>query len=127
MSRFLTRPTLYPFRAADTGLWTWTVDAPLLFELGPLGSGLVIACEPGFTSDLGSVPLWARWLFNPADPQCARAYLVHDRALRDIPLGLSAQLAAAALYDALVLDGVAPWNRKLQTAGVVLGIAREEW
>lgn len=134
MSRFLSRPSIIPFKAADTGRWAWTVDDPLLFEVGPSGSGLIIEVEQGFSSDLGSIPPLLRWVFNPADPQCAPAYLVHDKVnqLTGTVMphrlnGYSSQFAAACLYEALALCDVPMWSRKLQYAGVTVGIANAEW
>lgn len=134
MGRWRTaRADLYPFRAADTGRWTWTVGGLLEWECGPIGSGWIIGIEQGFTSDLGSIPRLARFLFNPADPQCARAYLLHDKintATREaLPYwldGMSSQFAASQLYEAFAVDGVGLINRELQFYGVLMGIAFNE-
>lgn len=134
MSRFLTTPTIYPFQAADTGKWTWTVGEPLVFEVGPAASGHLITVEPGFTSDLGSIPWFARWLLNPANPRCARAYLLHDKineltshVLPHWLNGYSSQFAAACLYEALAIDGEPEFSRKAQFFGVAAWIGKREW
>lgn len=139
MTRILQRPTIYPYRAADTGRWSWAIDRELIVRIGPDGEGVELIVPATFTSDLGSIPAPLRWLFNPADPQCAVAYLVHDYVLsllaRDEPTdprppwlqNWSSQVAAGLLYELLALEGVARWSRKAQFAGVLLGIARAEW
>lgn len=132
MSRFLSNPTIYPFKAADTGRWTWAVDSPLGFEVGPRGSGLELWTVPGFYSDLGSIPWLLRSLINPADPQCARAWLMHDwcnkltgDVMPDWLDGFGSQFAAAVLYEGLKLDEVPKAKRIAQYLGVVAWIG--EW
>ena len=132
MGRFLTTPTIYPFKALDTGRWTWAIAEPLVWEVGPIGSEWFITAEAGFYSDLGSIPAWLRWMFNPADPACARPYLLHDKinAMIVIPRwidGHTSQFAASQLYEALAFEGVPMLSRVAQFAGVVVGIAKAEW
>jgi hypothetical protein len=134
MSRFLSNPTLYPFIATDTGIWTWVVGEPLIWEVGPPGSGWLITIQPGFTSDLGSIPWWSRIVFNPANPQVARAYLLHDfiNSLTRCELphwvnSYGSQFAASQFYEAMVIDNVGLLNRKIQFIAVILGIAKSEW
>lgn len=134
MSRFLSNPTIYPYRAKDTGRWAWAFDDPLGLELGRRGSGWELWTEPGFTTDLGSIPGLARIVINPADPQCARAWGMHDHCNRltqevlpNWMEGHSSQFAVGVLYECLALDEVPLWNRKLQFFAVAAGIAKAEW
>lgn len=121
--------TISPYRRADTGKWEWAVSDELAWEVGHLGSGLDITVPMGFSSDLGSIPAWLRWLFNPASAACAKAYLLHDFILlpENRAKGWSSQFAAAQLYDAMRADGVPGWSRRMQYHGVNLGIAGGEW
>lgn len=87
----------------------------------------------GFETDLGSIPAALRWIWNPGNPRCARAYILHDW-LNTLTAGqppgpgvVSSQLAAAVLYEALALDGEPLWSRRAQFLGVTLGIAAAEW
>lgn len=134
MSRFLSNPTIYPYKATDTGRWAWAVDKPLGLELGPRGSGWELWTDEGFTSDLGSIPLLIRPLINPADPQCARSWLMHDWCNRltgkVMPYwleGFSSQFAVGVLADCLALDGVPRWSRIAQYFAVSAGISEKEW
>ncbi len=119
---------LAPQRDA-AGRWQWTVTAPLVWEVGHLGSGFVITVPVGFTSDLGSIPAWLRWLFTGHDADSVKAYLLHDFILlpEHRAMGWSSQFAASQLYDAMRADDVALWSRRLQYHGVNLGIASDEW
>jgi len=125
MSRFTSHGALYPFQAADTGLWTWALADPLIWEVrdaaGTVTSEIIVPAH--FITDLGSIPWWARWLFSPADPQCAKAYVLHDFVL--MTWGPERQLEAAGLaYQAMKALGVCLWRRLLQTAAIIAGIDR---
>lgn len=123
MSRFTTHGALYPFRAADTGLWTWALAEPLVWEVRTAAGEVTdeIIVPTNFLTDLGSIPWWGRWLFNPADPQCAKAYVLHDWVLA--LWGPERQLeAAGVMREALAALGVSEGRRKLQVLGVVAGI-----
>ena len=121
--------TLAPYQRADTDAWEWAVSAPLVWEVGHLGSDFQITVPMGFSTDLGSVPAWLRWLFSGHDPQCVKAYVLHDFILlpQNRARGWSSQFAAAQLIDAMRVDGVPRWSRRLQYHGINLGIAQGEW
>lgn len=125
MSQFTTHASVYAFKAADTGQWTWAVNDPLIWEVRDAEGNVTdtIVAEQGFYTDLGTHPWWIRWLLNPADPQCVAAFILHDRAL---PLwGPERQLEAAGLaYQAMKALDVARWRRKLLVAGIIAGIDR---
>lgn len=117
-----------PYRRADTGKWEWAVSRPLVWEVGHEGSGFLITVKEGFSTDLGSIPRWLRWLFSGHDPQCVKAYVLHDFILlpENRARGWSSQFAASQLCDAMRADGVPAWSRRLQYHGVSLGIALSE-
>lgn len=138
MSHFLQSQQLniHPFKD-DAGKWWWAVSSDFAYVLGGdpavYDEQYVLFVVPqGFLTDLGSIPWYVRWLFNPAASECARAYVLHDyvnslTAQRPPGMGVwSSQVAAAMLYEALAFDGVPYWSRLVQTLGVFLGIAKGE-
>jgi hypothetical protein len=96
----------------------WALAAPLPFEAGKKGSGLLITVPAGFTSDLATIPRFARWWLNPADARFAKAAILHDYLLSQ---GYSPAFAAAVFYEALLADGVEPWRAKVMGLAVVCG------
>ena len=93
----------------------WRLAAPLAWDIGKKGSGLTFVVPAGFASDLASVPWYARWLFNPADPRFAKASILHDAMLADP--NFSRLTAAAEFAQALAADEVRVWRC------VVMGLA----
>ena len=63
-------------------------------------AGLEVVIEPGFLSDLGSIPALARSWLSPNDPW-AQAYVVHDK-LYELQI-VSRKTADLILWDALGL------------------------
>jgi hypothetical protein len=133
MSAFLqdTPLTIAAWRREDrTPIWVTSEE--FSFRLGD-ETGPVFTVARGFETDLGSIPAVLRVIWNPSNPRCARAYVLHDwiNKLTDHrPPGAgvwTSQLAAAVLYEALALAGEPLWSRKAQYLGVVLGIAKSEW
>lgn len=125
MTRFTTSGAVYPFRAADTGLWTWALAEPLVWEVrdasGAVTGEIVVPVD--FLTDLGSIPPPLRWLFNPADPQSAKAYILHDWCLAR--WGPDRQVeAVGVMHEALRALDVPQWSRRLQVAGVLAGVDR---
>lgn len=90
------------------GRWEWQLAAPLRWEVGKVGSGLFVELPAGFTTDLASIPAWARWIFNPDDPCTAKAACVHDYLLS---LKYGQQMAVGEFYAALMADEVSRWRR----------------
>lgn len=138
MSRFLfdARLEIAVFVDPTDGRRKWVTSRNLGFVYGDettVASYATFIVPPGFETDLGTIPWWARWLFNPSDPAVARCYVLHDyinKLTQSRPPGpgvWSSQAAAAVLYEAMALDGVSLWRRKIQFLGVVLGIAKSEW
>jgi len=133
MSHFLAdeRLEIGVYTDPTTGKKTWVTSRPYGFVLGDLG-GYLFVVDEYFETDLGSIPRWLRWLFNPSDPRYVRAYVTHDyvnslTAKRPPGPGVwSSIVAAALLYDALRLDGAAIWPASILTAGVFVGIAKAE-
>lgn len=136
MGRFMKdkNTVIMPFKD-EKGKWWWATSGEITWHAGPIGwMGWDITIPQGFLTDLGSVPAAVRWLFHPADPQAAAAYVLHDyinkltqESLPDWSVNFSSQFAAAVLYEALAANGVPLWSRKAQYLGVVLGIAKNEW
>ena len=136
MSTFIQQQQLniHPFKDENGKYW-WAVSSDFGFILGAdqeFCDGVLFIVPQGFLTDLGSIPAWMRWLFNPAASECARAYVLHDylnRLTAGQPPGpgvWSSQIAASVLYEALAFDGVPFWSRLVQTLGVFLGIAKAE-
>lgn len=117
------------FKDPTTGRTTWVTSRSYGFVLG---DAVPFVIAEAFETDLGSIPRWLRWLFNPADPRYARAFVTHDwfnRLTAGRPPGpgvWSSQVACAVLYEALRLDGAAVLSSFILTAGVFLGIAKAE-
>lgn len=124
MSAFTGSCAVYPFLAADTGKWAWALSEPLVWEVrGPTGS-FDIVVPAGFLSDLGSIPWFGRIFINPADPQLAKAFVLHDYILE--AFGPEKQpFAASQLYEALRALGCSELKRKLISAAVLAAI--DDW
>jgi hypothetical protein len=95
----------------------WALAAPLPFEAGKKGSGLLITVPAGFTTDLASIPRFARWWLNPADARFAKAAIIHDYLLSQ---GYSKAFAAAVFYEALLADGVSRSKAHLMFKAVLI-------
>lgn len=117
------------FTDPTTGKKTWVTSRRFGFVYC---TSEYVEVEAYFETDLGSIPWWLRWLFNPADPRYARAFVTHDRwnkltAERPPGPGVpSSQAGCGVLYDALRLDGASVLAAVVLTAGVFLGIAKAE-
>lgn len=124
MSNFTGSGAVYPFRAADTGRWEWVLAENLIWEVRGPEAMFTIVIPAGFLTDLGSIPWYGRWLINPADPQLAKAFILHDHILR--AFGPEKQpFAASQLYEALRALDAPRWKRKLITVAVIVGI--DDW
>ncbi|SFV31377.1 Protein of unknown function [Devosia crocina] len=124
MSLFTGSGAVYPFQAADTGEWSWVLAEDLAWEVRGPEATFTITVPAFFQTDLGSVPPLARWLINPADPQLAKAFVLHDYILQ--AFGPQKQpFAASQLYEALRALRAQRWKSKTITAAVVLGI--DDW
>ena len=126
MSQFTSSGAVYPFLAADTGQWTWALAEPLTWEVrdafGFVTDTIIVPAH--FLTDLGSIPALARPLFSPADPQCAKAYILHDWLLS--LWGSERQLeAAGVMHQALRALGVSGWRRNSQVLAVIAAI--DKW
>jgi hypothetical protein len=58
------------------------LTAPLHWEIGKLGSGVVYTVPKGFKFDV-SIPKWLQWLLDPRDRRYLIAGAVHDSMLID--------------------------------------------
>jgi hypothetical protein len=85
----------------------YLVTGALSWELGFVGSGLVVTVLPGKTFDV-SIPRGLRWFFDPHDPSFLKAAALHDDLLR---LGWDRITAGAVFHEALKADGVKRWRR----------------
>ncbi len=135
MSRFLhTHPLTIAAWQRDDGTPIWITSEAFTFVLGDedLDWPPSFTVPQGFETDLGSIPGILRWIWNPSNPRCARAYVLHDyiNTLTDSrppgPGVWSSAIASMILYEALALDGEPYWSRAAQAVGVFLGIAKRE-
>ena len=94
----------------------FTADRPLSWELGVLGSGLVVTVPGCFEHDV-SVPRALWWLFSPRDPTYQRAARLHDWLLAG---GWRAWDCAAVFDGALRADAVSRSRRHLMVAAVLM-------
>ena len=95
----------------------WTLLAPLAWEIGFKGSGLVWTVPDGFATDLASIPLPARLVFDRGDSRYAKAAILHDHML---DTGVDRLTAAAEFHSALRADGVPRWRRLVMFLAVAL-------
>lgn len=114
MSSF-TEP-LYLTPSADGA--TWVTTRGFSYEIGRLGSDLLIPVPAGTVTDLGTIPWWCGWLASPADPKMAAAFVLHDMLCRD--LAFSRTMADVILYEALRVLGVGRTRAALMFLGVRL-------
>lgn len=133
MSRFISNgPLTIAAWKRDDGTPIWITSEEFSFQIGD-AAGTTFTVPRGFETDLGSIPALLRFIWNPSNPRCARAYVLHDwinklTAKRPPGDGVwSSQMAAAVLYEALKLDGEGVLSAKTQATGVWLGIAKQEW
>jgi Protein of unknown function (DUF1353) len=112
MSNFTLPLTLSP----DGDLWRTERD--LNYEIGRKGSGLFICIPMGFKSDLGTIPVLARALLNPADAKCAAAFVLHDYLCSCSEF--SRTVMDAILFEALVALNTSRWKALLIHFGVSL-------
>jgi hypothetical protein len=119
MSAYTEHVSIAPF--LDGGTWKWCLTAPLPWEIGKPGSGLVVTVPDGFVTDLASIPAWARWLFNPYAPETAKAACVHDYLLS---ISWNQQAAAGEFYAAMASDNVPLARRVIYYLAVVAAIDR---
>lgn len=92
-----------------------TVD--LKWEIGTKHSGLWFVVPASYPSDGPSIPWWARWAFNPADPRYQKAARLHDWALEK---GWTAWTSTSLFYDALKADDVGRLARWAMSLAVLL-------
>lgn len=77
-----------------------------------------IEVAEGFITDLATIPRWARWYVNPADPVTATAAVVHDYLYHTRQ---RTRLEADAVFLSLLLTaGFAPWRAIVCFAAVRL-------
>lgn len=98
----------------------WRLSAPLAWEIGRESSGLVFTVPSGFTTDLATIPSFARIAFDRGDARIAKAAILHDAMLADT--GWSRATAAAEFHGALIACGVRAWRATVM-AGAVLAWA----
>lgn len=124
MSAFTEGGMIYPFRAADTGRWTWATGEPLIWQVRGISQNFTIVVPPGFYTDLGTIPWFGRIFINPADPQLVKAFILHDYILAEY--GPACQpFAASQLYESLRALDASPRLRKVIVAAVVAAI--DDW
>lgn len=72
MSRFLE-----PLDVTTEDGCIWTVNEPMDYEVGSVGSGEKITVPKGQTTDFGSVPQALWWIISPIG-RATRAFVLHD-------------------------------------------------
>jgi hypothetical protein len=87
----------------------WRLTRQLDYEVGKVGSGLMISIPAGFVTDLATVPRVFWSLFPPDDPQYSAACVLHDYLCTYH--GFNQRVADAFFLEALQLLGVPWWKR----------------
>lgn len=77
MGRFLNELKAEPIGQTSRGRALYVLTAPLQYELGPQGSGLIVEATAGTITDLASVPRVFWWWVKP-DGSHERAAVIHD-------------------------------------------------
>jgi hypothetical protein len=101
----------------------WRLNEPLVYEVGSLGSGRVIACPAGMITDGASVPQ-PFWSLLPVWGSYSRAAAVHDRLCYLLeqgtphPEALTYQAAASIFDEAMAVCGTPLAERETMTAAV---------
>jgi hypothetical protein len=111
---------------------------PLLWEVGVMGSGLIVTVPAGTVFDVSipqpkprpdewrHLPFWAirqvttkilNRVFSPHDPHYLKAAALHDEMLRR---GWARTTAGAEFHEALKADKVAIWRRLVMWLAVSL-------
>lgn len=107
MSSFTEPLILEALSSTRQGRGEFLVHKPFRYEVGHLGSGDVIEVPAGYTTDLCSVPWFAR-AFIPLSGRIAKPALLHDWLLDQ------GDARAHDVFDeAMRVAGVRPFKRRL--------------
>lgn len=118
MSSFTAPLVLEALASEREGRGEFRVYLPFSYDVGHLGSGDTITVPAGFTTDLCSVPWFAR-AFIPLAGRLAKPALLHDWLL------VRGEARAHRVFDeALAVAGVRPLTRSLLVAAVALWARR---
>lgn len=104
----------------------WRLEQPLVYEVGALGSGRVVAVPAGFVTDGASVPRLL-WAILPAWGRYSRAAVVHDYLCILIEQGArhreapNRAIADAIFREAMAVCGVGVVTRWTLWLGARLG------
>ena len=88
----------------------------LSWEIGTLGSGLLLIVPKNFQFDI-SVPKYLQWALSPNNPKVLKAAALHDYAL---DLGWDRVSAAAVFHGGLTSQKINKWYRLLLTISVLV-------
>lgn len=99
----------------------WEVVTPFVYEVGAIGSGLVITVPAGFVTDFASIPRPLWWLWPPAGGSYDQAGALHDYLYRVQFANLERVVADAVLLEAMDVLGVPVLERRCIYLGVRLG------
>lgn len=113
MSRFLE-----PLDVTTEDGLVWTVNEPMDYEVGSLGSGEKIEVPKGQKTDFGSVPQALWWLISPIG-LATRAYVLHDYLYTTQPY--TRLKSDQILLEALGVLGVNSIKKWLIFSGVRVG------
>lgn len=92
------------------------VTVPVLWEIGKLGSGLLVTVPAGFHFDV-STPRCLQWFVEPSDPKFMKAAALHDYTLTS---GWDRVSAAALFSEALRADEVGRFKRLVCVIAVII-------
>ena len=105
-----------PLVVSPGGDKLWVTDVSFQYEIGMLGSGLIVTVPVGFETDLGTIPFYARVIINPADAKCAKAFVLHDYLCNT--MGFTRTVTDAVLFEGLCVLQVPLWRAVLIYLGV---------
>ena len=100
MSSFTEQLQIAP-TSTKGGSVTWCTLREFRYDIGAKNSGWSITVPQGTETDLGSIPSWARFLTNPANPKYCAAYVLHDYLC--VNSGVNRFLTDSILYEALLV------------------------
>lgn len=112
---FLHGPVRLDFLGHLTGKREFRLVLPVTYVSS---DGLRITVDKGFVTDFASVPSWYRWRFDPCG-KYGRCAIIHDwlYAAEAIPR----DEADAIFLEAMEVDGVPKWDRRVMYRAVRLG------
>ncbi|QCO57435.1 DUF1353 domain-containing protein (plasmid) [Pseudorhodobacter turbinis] len=97
------------------GDYSYLTIKPITWEVGKLGSGLIIEIPVGYRFDV-SVPWYGRWFVDPTDKRVLKAACLHDYTLEI--LKWDRVTAGGVFSEALRADKVSKFKRFIMVLAV---------